>query len=130
MRKSSTASFVLTIGVLVLAPMAFCRTQAPAPGANAVFKSPDAVLFERAIQATKTSHYADARILLNKLIRSYPDSDYVARAKLSIGDAWYAEGVFQRALMEYQDFITFFPNRPEVAETSRKIDAIHKKTEM
>ena len=130
MRKSSRASFVLTICVLVLAPMAFCQTQAPAPGANAVLKSPDAVLFERAVQAIKTSHYAEARTLLKNLIRSYPDSDYVARAKFSIGDAWYAEGVFQRALMEYQDFITFFPNRPEVMEARQKIDAIQKKTEM
>jgi TolA-binding protein len=110
--------------------MAFCQTQAPAPGTNSVFKSPDAVLFERATQATKTSHYAEARALLEKLIRSYPDSDYVAPAKFAIGDAWYAEGVLQRALMEYQDFITFFPNRPEVMEARRKIDAIQKKTEM
>jgi len=115
--------------LLVFAAMAFCQTQAPAPGGNSVLKSPDTVLFERAIQATKTSHYAEARTLLEKLIRSYPDSDYVARAKLSIGDAWYAEGVFQRALMEYQDFITFFPNRPEVMEARQKIDAIQKKTE-
>src|SRR5215467_15034940 len=130
MTSRPTTSFVLMICVLVLAPMAFCQTQAPAPGTNTVRKSPDTVLFERAIQATKTSHYAEARTLLRNLIRSYPDSDYVARAKLSIGDAWYAEGVFPRALMEYQDFITFFPNRPEVMEARRKIDAIQKKTEM
>ena len=117
------------ICILVLVPMAFCQTQAPAPGTNSVFKSPDAVLFERATQATKTSHYAEARALLEKLIRSYPDSDYVAPAKFAIGDAWYAEGVLQRALMEYQDFITFFPNRPEVKEARQKIDAIQKKAE-
>jgi TolA-binding protein len=134
MRKFSTAFLVLTICglvvVLVLAPMAFCQTQAPAPGTNAVVKSPDAVLLERAIQAIKTSHYAEARTLLKKLIRSYPDSDCVARAKFSMGDAWYAEGAFQRALMEYQDFIAFFPNRPEVMEARQKIDAIQKRTEM
>ena len=116
--------------LLALAPMAFCQTQAPAPGENSVLKSPDTVLFERAIQATKTSHYAEARTLLEKLIRNYPDSDYVARAKFSIGDAWYAEGRFQRALMEYQDFITFFPNTPEVVEARQRIDAIQKKTKM
>jgi len=116
--------------LLVFAAMAFCQTQAPAPCGNSVLKSPDTVLFERAAQAIKTSHYAEARTLLKKLIRSYPDSDYVARAKFSIGDAWYAEGAFQRALMEYQDFITFFPNRPEVMEARQKIEAIQKKTEM
>ena len=130
MRSRPTASFVLMVCLLVLAPMAFCQTQAPAPGGNSVLKSPDTVLFERAIQATKTSHYAEARTLLEKLIRNYPDSDYVARAKFSIGDAWYAEGRFQRALMEYQDFITFFPNTPEVVEARQRIDAIQKKTKM
>lgn len=110
--------------------MAFCQTQAPSPGINAARKSPDTVLFERAIQVTRNSHYAEARTLLEKLIRSYPNSDYVARAKLSIGDAWYAEGVLQHALMEYQDFVTFFPNRPEVMEARQKIAAIQKKSEM
>jgi outer membrane protein assembly factor BamD len=72
----------------------------------------------------KASHYAEARTLLEVLIRSYPNSDYVARAKSSIGDAWYAESVLQRALMEYQDFVTFFPNRPEAVEAKQKIEAI------
>ena len=130
MRSRPTGPLVLMVCVLVLAPMAFCQTQAPAPGGNSVLKSPDALLFERAIKATKSSHYADARTLLEKLIRNYPDSDYVARAKFSIGDAWYAEGRFQRALMEYRDFVTFFPNRPEVVEARQKIDAIQKTTEM
>jgi len=128
MTSRATASFLL-ICVLVLTPMAFCQTQTPTPGANTALKSPDAVLFEQAIQATRNAHYAEARTLLEKLIRSYPNSDYVARAKFSIGDAWYAEGVLQRALMEYQDFITFFPNRPEVKEARQKIDAIQKKAE-
>ena len=130
MRSRPTASFLLMVCLLVLAPMAFCQAQAPAPGGKSVLKSPDTVLFERAIQATKSSRYAEARTLLEKLIRNYPDSDYVARAKFSIGDAWYAEGRFQRALMEYQDFITFFPNRPEVVEAKQRIDAIQKKTRM
>ncbi|HKF22727.1 MAG TPA: outer membrane protein assembly factor BamD [Candidatus Angelobacter sp.] len=125
--KTRATSFLL-ICVLVLAPMAFCQTPTPTPGANTTLKSPD-VLFEQAIQAARNAHYAEARTLLEKLIRSYPNSDYVARAKLSIGDTWYAEGVWQRALVEYQDFITFFPNRPEVTEARQKIDAIQKKAE-
>jgi len=129
MTNRATAALLL-IWVLVLAPMAFCQTQAPSPRTNPASKSPDSVLFERAIQATRNSHYAEARTLLIKLIRSYPNSDYVPRAKFSIADAWYAEGVFQRALMEYQDFVTFFPNRPEMMEARQKIEAIQKNAEM
>jgi hypothetical protein len=51
----------------------------------------------------------------------------VPRAKLAIGDAWYAEGAFRPAEMEYQDFITFFPKRPEVAEAKSKLDSIQKR---
>jgi outer membrane protein assembly factor BamD len=50
------------------------------------------------------------------------------QAKLFIADAWYAEGAFKQAELEYRDFITFFPNRPEVARAQLKIDSIHQKT--
>ena len=79
------------------------------------------------MKAMKESRFTAARTLLNSLIRSYPDSDLVPRAKLAIGDAWYGEGAFPKAAMEYTDFITFFPNRPEVAEAKLKLDSIQKK---
>ena len=97
---------------------------------NAKARQPDKVLFERAMKAMNKSEYAAARTLLETLINSYPESAYVARAKVSIGDAWYAEGALNRAEMEYQDFVTFFPNRPEVAEVQRKIDAIKMKAKI
>jgi len=64
--------------------------------------------------------------LLATLIDSYPQSDYVPQAKLSMGDAWYAEGAFKQAELEYRDFVTFFPNRPEAAEAQLRIDSIQK----
>lgn len=88
------------------------------------------VLFEKAMNAMFEHRYADARPLLVDLIKSYPDSDYVPGAKLSIGDAWYAEGNLKQAVLEYQDFVTFFPHRPEVAATKLKIEAIQKRMGM
>ena len=55
------------------------------------------------------SRYAVARIKLEALINNCRDSGYVPRAKLSIGDAWYAGGNLKQAEMEYLDFVTFFP---------------------
>jgi outer membrane protein assembly factor BamD len=78
--------------------------------------------------AMQKSEYLAARTLLETLINSRSDSDYVPRAKVSAADAWYAEGGFKQAEVEYRDFITFFPNRPEVAQAQLKIDSIHKKT--
>jgi len=54
----------------------------------------------------------------------------VPRAKLAMGDAWYAEDILKKAEVEYQDFVTFFPNRPEVAEAKLKIDSIQKKSKI
>ena len=65
--------------------------------------------------------------MLENLINTCPDPDDVPRAKLAIADAWYAQGTFKQAEVEYRDFITFFPNRPEVAQAQLKIEAIHKK---
>jgi len=86
------------------------------------------VLFERAVNALNKSNYAEARSLLERLINTYPESDYLAHAKLSIADSWYSEHVFKQAEQEYQDFITFFPNMPEAVEAQRRIDIIERES--
>jgi outer membrane protein assembly factor BamD len=98
------------------------------PIANVDSKQPDKVLFDRAEEAMKHGKYDVARLSLQTLINTYPDSEYVARAKLAIGDSWYAEGgtaAYAQAESEYKDFITFFPNMPEAAEAQMKIANIH-----
>jgi outer membrane protein assembly factor BamD len=100
------------------------------PIANINSKQPDKVLFDRAMEAMKHNKYDVARLSLQTLINTYPDSEYVARAKLAIGDSWYAEGgtaAMTQAESEYKDFITFFPNMPEAAEAQMKIGNIHYK---
>lgn len=98
------------------------------PIANVDSKQPDKVLFDRAEDAIKHGKYDIARLSLQTLINTYPDSEYVARAKLAIGDSWYNEGgaaAYAQAESEYKDFITFFPNMPEAAEAQMKIANIH-----
>ena len=98
------------------------------PIADVDSKQPDKVLFDRATDAIKHGKYDIARLSLQTLINTYPDSEYVARAKLAIGDSWYDEGgaaAFAQAESEYKDFITFFPNMPEAAEAQMKIANIH-----
>jgi outer membrane protein assembly factor BamD len=102
--------------------------QAVNPIANVDSKQPDKVLFDRAMEAMKHGKYDVARLSLQTLINTYPDSEYVARAKLAIGDTWYQEGgsaAMAQAESEYKDFITFFPNMPEAAEAQLKIANIH-----
>jgi outer membrane protein assembly factor BamD len=98
------------------------------PIANVDSKQPDKVLYDRAMVSMKKARYTEARTLLETMINTYPDSEYVARAKLSLGDAWYAEGgtaAWQQAEVQYKDFETFFPNMPEAAEAQLKVAYIH-----
>src|SRR5437870_7388604 len=98
------------------------------PLANVGSKQPDKVLFDRAMDALKKNRFDVARVTLQTLINTYPDSEYIARAKLSVGDSWYDEGGstgLAQAEIEYKDFITFFPNMPEAAEAQLKVANIH-----
>jgi outer membrane protein assembly factor BamD len=76
------------------------------------------------MDAMKHNRFDVARMTLQTLINTYPDSEYIARAKLAVGDSWYAEGgtaSLAQAEQEYRDFETFFPNMPEAAEAQLKI---------
>jgi outer membrane protein assembly factor BamD len=119
---------LLFLAVLLAATIACSNKKVQNPLANVGSKQPDKVLFDRAIDALKHNHYDVARITLQTLINTYPDSEYIARAKLAVGDSWYAEGgtaAMTQAEIEYKDFITFFPNMPEAAEAQLKIANIH-----
>src|SRR5262249_26229888 len=91
-------------------------------------KQPDKVLFDKAMEAMRHNRFDVARLTLQTLINTYPDSEFIARAKLAVGDSWYAEGgtaALAQAEQEYSDFQIFFPNMPEAAEAQLKIANIH-----
>src|SRR5436309_14509219 len=98
------------------------------PLAKVDSKQPDKVLFDRGMDAMKHNRFDIARLDMQTLINTYPDSEYIARAKLALADSWYAEGgtaALAQAEQEYKDFETFFPNMPEAAEAQLKIANIH-----
>jgi outer membrane protein assembly factor BamD len=91
-------------------------------------KLPDKVLYDKAIDATKRGHFDVARLDLQTLLNTYPDSQYQMKAKLAIADSWYKEGgtaALTQAEQEYKDFITFFPNAPEAAEAQMRVGDIY-----
>ncbi len=119
--------WALLVGVLLFSAAA-CTNKVKNPIANVDSKQPDKVLFDRAMDAMKHNKFDVSRLTLQTLINAYPDSEYIARAKLAVGDSWYAEGTtaaLAQAEAEYKDFITFFPNMPEAAEAQMKIADIH-----
>lgn len=98
------------------------------PLADVNSQQPDKVLFDKAMHALKKGRYDVARLDLQTLLNTYPETEYAMRAKLAIGDTWYKEGgsaALTQAENEYKDFITFFPNTPEAAEAQMKVGDIY-----
>src|SRR3984893_14860232 len=98
------------------------------PLAGVDSKQPDKQLFDKALIALKKGRYDVARLELQTLLNTYPDSQYQMKAKLAIGDSWYKEGgtaALTQAEQEYKDFITFFPNAPEAAEAQMRVGDIY-----
>jgi outer membrane protein assembly factor BamD len=112
------------LGVLLTITAACTNKKSVNPLAGIGSKQPDKVLFDKAMEAMKHNRFDVARMTLQTLINTYPDSEFIARAKLAVGDSWYAEGgtaSLAQAEQEYRDFETFFPNMPEAAEAQLKI---------
>jgi len=89
---------------------------------------PDKQLYDKAVAQIASGHYDIGRLDLQTLLDTYPDSQYMMRAKLAVADAWYKEGgsaALSEAEQEYRDFITFFPNVPEAAEAQLRIGDIY-----
>jgi len=98
------------------------------PLASLKSDQPDKVLFDIAMTDLDQGKYTVARLNLETLLNTYPDSEYLARAKMAVGDSWYRQGGadgLAQAEAQYKDFITFFPAMKEASEAQLKIATIH-----
>ncbi|HXE31926.1 MAG TPA: outer membrane protein assembly factor BamD [Terriglobales bacterium] len=98
------------------------------PLANLKSNQPDKALFDAAMGDLDKGKYTVARLNLETLLNTYPDSEYLARAKMGIADSWYREGGIEgmaQAEAQYKDFITFFPAMKEASEAQLKVATIH-----
>jgi len=91
---------------------------------------PDKVLYDRAMDDIKHGRHEVGRLNLQTLINTYPDSDYLAKAKLAIADSFYKEGGtanLTQAVQAYKDFDIFFPMLPEAAYAQLQVAMTHYK---
>lgn len=91
-------------------------------------QQPDKILFDQAVENIEKHRYELGRLTLQTLMNTYPDSEYLAKAKLAVADSWYREGTshaLAQAEAEYKDFITFYPSMEEAAESQKKVCDIH-----
>ncbi len=116
---------LLALSATLLAGCLGKKNTTPAVGTAA---EPDKVLYEKATNDLKHGRYTTGRLALETLINTYPDSEYLAKAKLAIGDSYYREGGtagLKQSIVEYQDFRTFFPFLDEAAYAQMQIAMAH-----
>jgi outer membrane protein assembly factor BamD len=138
MNRLSTKIAAVALGILFLAgavaqaekkpknKKAYDLGANPLAGVNS--KQPDKELYDKAMVAIKKGRFDVARLDLQTMLNTYPESEYRMRAKLAVGDSWFKEGgtaALTQAEAEYHDFITFFPNAPEAAEAQMKVADIY-----
>ena len=98
------------------------------PGPVAAGDQPDKILYERAMNEIERGRYDVGRLTLQTLLNTYPDSEFLAKAKLAIADSYYNEGGISgltQSEAEYKDFITFFPTAPEAPEAQFRAAMAH-----
>jgi outer membrane protein assembly factor BamD len=64
------------------------------------------------MQLMEKSRYDAARINLDVLMQTYPDSEFTPQAKYAVAESWYRQGGssgLAAAEVEFKDYITFFP---------------------
>src|SRR5262245_9876586 len=89
---------------------------------------PDRVLFETALKDLKKGRYTVARLTLNTLISTYPDSELMPEAKYAMAESFYREGTtanLNQAEVEFKDFITFFPINDRADDAQLMIAMTH-----
>ena len=85
---------------------------------------PDKQLYEKSLDDIKHGRHEVGRLGMQTLINTYPDSEFLAKAKLAIADSYFKEGGsanITQAIAGYKDFIVFFPFLPEAAYAQMQV---------
>jgi outer membrane protein assembly factor BamD len=62
--------------------------------------------------------YEEARLQFRKVVERHPQSIHAPKAKFLIGEAFYREGDFDKAIKEFDGFLAFFP-RHEISDLAQ-----------
>jgi outer membrane protein assembly factor BamD len=91
---------------------------------------PDKILYDKAMEDVRRGRHEVGRLNLQTLINTYPDNEYLAKAKLTIADSFFKEGGkanMTQAIQAYKDFVIFFPFMKEAAYAQLQVAMAHYK---
>jgi outer membrane protein assembly factor BamD len=98
----------LLVIVLVLGGCAWFR-----PGPTPILPAEE--LYQIGESELGKRRYDDARKNFRKIVERHPNSSYAPRARFLIGEAFYREGEFDKAIGDFQTFMAFYP-RHQIAD--------------
>ncbi len=92
-------------GVLALLVLGGCGifTQRPEP------IPPAAELYDKGEFELNRRRYEDARTHFKRIVERHPESSLAPRARFLMGEAFYREGEFDKAIKEFEAFMSFYP---------------------
>src|SRR2546422_5053290 len=102
------------------------RVASEAPGTD--LNEPDRVLYNRAMRDLEKNKFTVARLSLQTLINTYPDSEFLPQAKYALAESFYRESsssAMNQAEAEFKDYITFFPTSDLADDAQLKVAMTH-----
>ena len=94
---------VLALGLPLLVAGCAALTPAPTP-----ILPPDE-LYKTGETELNNRRYEEARQNFRKIVERHPNSSYAPKARFYIGEAFYREAEFDKAVKEFEGFLAFFP---------------------
>jgi outer membrane protein assembly factor BamD len=76
---------------------------------------PPEELYQLGEKNMETRRYADARDSFKRIVERHPTSSYAPRARFLMGETYYRESEFDKAIAEFRTFLSFYP-RHQVAD--------------
>lgn len=96
---------------MMLLASAGCSWLRPAP----VPILPAEELYQQGENELERKRYEDARKAFTKIVERHPNSSYAPRARFLLGEAYYRDADFDKAIKEFETFISFYP-RHQIAD--------------
>jgi outer membrane protein assembly factor BamD len=76
---------------------------------------PASDLYQAGEQEMNKKYYVQARANFQKIVERHPQSIYAPRARFLVGEAYYRESEWDKAIKEFETFLSFYP-RHQIAD--------------
>jgi tol-pal system protein YbgF len=96
------------------------RSEATGGEPSAEVKTDPKTRYDACYKLFKNGQYAKAREEFQKFLKQYPKTTYSDNAQFWIGETWYIEEKYEKAIIEYEKVIKGFPTGDKVQDALLK----------